>query len=151
MTCQLAQIYRVFIDDLEDDGIETTLTVHVPRLQKQRGSNDCGCFAIAFAYHMARGDEMENIEFNQGKLRTHLSNCFKNKKLLPFPVLTQIGERQTRRFPAESVNIFCHCKMPEEYGDMIQCDDCNEWYHLKCVGINTSVAGNWTCKHCNSS
>ena len=27
--------------------------------------------------------------------------------------------------------------MPETYDDMIECDTCGDWYHLKCVGLKT--------------
>ncbi len=63
------------------------LAIHVPKLQWQSGASDCGVFAIAFAYHVARWDDVGDMEFDQGKMRSHLSNCFSNKKLLPFPSL----------------------------------------------------------------
>ena len=25
--------------------------------------------------------------------------------------------------------------MPEVYDDMVQCDECEEWFHLSCVGL----------------
>ena len=74
-----------------EDG-EMSMPVCVPSLQQQKGTGDCGVFAIAFAYHMA--------EFDQGIMQNHLSDCFK----LPFQ-LKECGPRE-------------HRKMPETYGNM---------------------------------
>ena len=80
LTCPLAQIYRVFIDDLEDDGIETTLTVHVPRLQKQRSSNDCGCFAVAsvvsYCYSACKSSFQQHISSDTFITLYHISRHF---------------------------------------------------------------------------
>ena len=149
LTHQLALIYRVFIEN-DEDG-EMSLPVYVPSLQQQKGTNDCGVFAIAFAYYMASGDNVEIIEFDQGKMRNHLSDCFKNSKLLPFPQLKECGPRELHRFPFTCVDIFCQCKMPETYGNMIQCDNCDLWYYTKCViqhSISTSTK--WYCKECTN-
>ena len=47
-----------------------------------------GVFAITFAYHAARGDNLSNIKFQQEKMRQHLAHCFKKKRLEPFPHTT---------------------------------------------------------------
>ncbi len=105
-------IYRVYIEDKEDSGAETSLAIHVPKLQRQRGASDCGVFAIAFSCHVARGDDVEDMEFDQGKMRSHLSNCFSNKKLLPFPTLKQLGPTTTTSL---SLHLTYYCKMPATY------------------------------------
>ncbi|GJW45163.1 chromatin remodeling protein SHL-like protein [Tanacetum coccineum] len=37
-----------------------------------------------------------------------------------------------------TLKVFCKCKLPynPDY-PMIQCEKCNEWYHPRCVNINT--------------
>ena len=150
LTHQLAQIYRAHIDSQEDDGDVTFLSVHIPRVQQQSGGSDCGLFAIAFAVHILGGNNIEDIEFNQGKMRSHLNSCFWKKKLLPFPTLNQTGHRQTQYFPYTCVDIYCYCKMPETYGDMVQCDECDEWYHIRCVPVDKrKISAKWLCKTCN--
>ena len=84
LTHQLAQIYRAHIDSQEDDGDVTFLSVHIPRVQQQSSGSDCGLFAIAFAVHILRGNNIEDIEFNQGKMRSHLNSCFWKKKATSF-------------------------------------------------------------------
>ena len=54
-----------------EDG-EMSMPVCVPSLQQQKGTSNCGVFAIAFAYHMA--------EFDQGIMQNYLSDCFRPRE-----------------------------------------------------------------------
>ncbi len=96
-THQLAQIYRKYLDSQEDIGCET-LSLRIPRVQQQSGRSDCGIFAIAFAVHLLRGDNIEDIDFDQEKMRSHLNSCFWRKKMLPFPTLSTKGRRIPHTF-----------------------------------------------------
>ena len=43
---------------------------------------------------------------------------------------------------------FCICRGPS-YGDMIECEICEEWFHFKCVGIKEGEEPKeWHCKNC---
>ena len=53
--------------------------------QKQKGSDDCGLFAIAFATAFAHGVSIEKIRFHQESMRAHLVRCFYTNKLAMFP------------------------------------------------------------------
>ena len=44
------------------------LNIAVPQVQKQSGKSDCGCFAIAWAVHLACGDKPETIILDQTQL-----------------------------------------------------------------------------------
>lgn len=35
----------------------------------------------------------------------------------------------------EEGSLFCICRSPDEYGFMIACDKCNDWFHGGCVGL----------------
>ena len=70
LTHQLALVYRAMITAEEDE--DPHLVVHVPPVQQQNGSNDCGVFAIAFAVHAALGDDIRRLEFDQNQMRDHL-------------------------------------------------------------------------------
>ena len=50
----------------------------------QRGMDDCGLFAIAFALHSALGHCIEEIDFDQATMRNHLVKCFTARKFTPF-------------------------------------------------------------------
>ena len=36
-----------------------------------------------------------------------------------------------------NVDVFCSCRMPATYGDMVQCGLCEQWFHIKCVGLHS--------------
>ena len=43
---------------------------------------------------------------------------------------------------------FCICKGPS-FGEMIECEICEEWFHFKCVGIKEGEEPKeWNCKNC---
>ena len=82
LTHQLAAVYKLRASTL-DDGLQ--LMVNVPTVQWQKDGTDYGVFAIAFAYHAARGDDPSRITFNQAKMQQHLVACFEEGRLSPFP------------------------------------------------------------------
>ncbi|KAK6460903.1 PLU-1-like protein-domain-containing protein [Scheffersomyces coipomensis] len=47
------------------------------------------------------------------------------------------------------VKFYCLCR-EYEYGTMIECDKCNEWYHISCVGeqVNNADDDNYLCPLC---
>ena len=128
---QLAQIYKTCITKEEDEEYGYKfLEINVPAVQLQQGVKDCGVFAIAFAYHAARGDNLSNIKFQQEKMRQHLVHCFKKKRLEPFPHTTLEKPHGQTFFPYIQIELYCDCDMPEVYDDMIQCDKCELWFHF---------------------
>ena len=48
-------------------------------LSNSVGGTDCGLFSIAVAYHVARGDDLSKLRFDQGQLREHVSTCFERQ------------------------------------------------------------------------
>ena len=68
--------YLVYTDEL---------AIHVPHVQQQQGTRDCGLFAIAFALHAALGQDVLSLEFDQS------AKCFSKKLLTPFPTLDKLS------------------------------------------------------------
>ena len=56
---------------------------------------------------------------------------FKIKKVYPVPKLSQSNEikMDMDRF---SIQIMCPCGLPEVFGDIVACDQCGKWDHLRC-------------------
>ena len=34
-----------------------------------------------------------------------------------------------------TLELFCTCQMPETYGVMVECEECGEWFYLKCMRL----------------
>lgn len=48
----------------------------------------------------------------------------------------------------EEEEYYCICRMPE-FGFMLECEGCNEWFHGKCVGVTRRHdTENWRCPNC---
>ena len=35
--------------------------------------------------------------------------------------------------------------MPETYNDMVECEECGEWFHLKCMGLTKALVEDENC------
>ena len=55
-------------------------------------------------------------------MRNHLMKCFSKKLLTPFPTLDKLSTRGYH-FPYRQIELYCACLMPENYGDMVACDE----------------------------
>eukprot|EP00731_Ephydatia_muelleri_P000823 Em0001g823a len=144
LTHQLCQVYRTSICESAGNSF---LAVNVATVQKQRGSDDCGVFAIAFALHAALGHCLEEIEFDQATMRDHLLKCYTTRNITSFP--TKKVKRASHTL-IMNIDVFCSCQMPDTYGDMMQCGLCEQWFHIKCVGLHSlpSNAEEWNCSLC---
>ena len=65
------------------------ITLNFIDVQVQRGTCDCGLFALAFATCLAYGCLSEKHCFDQGRMRNHLHDCLKNGELTMFPVVKE--------------------------------------------------------------
>ena len=63
----------------------SSCTVRLMNIQQQKGSKDCGLFAIATATSLCYGDDPTMIVYCQDELRQHLLDCLTAEDLSPFP------------------------------------------------------------------
>ena len=48
----------------------------------------------------------------------------------------------------EEKKVYCKCRKPS-FGEMIECDQCKEWFHYECVDIDEdNVPEDWICEEC---
>lgn len=62
-----------------------TKNIKVQSMQKQVGGLDCGVFAIAVITSIAYDKDPSELRFDQKEMRRHLSNCFNDAHIKPFP------------------------------------------------------------------
>ena len=55
-----------------------SVTIEIMNVIKQRGSTDCGLFALAFATSLCFGESPSERKYHQKDLRTHLWNIFEH-------------------------------------------------------------------------
>ena len=60
---------------------------------KQRGSNDCGLFAIANSTSLCLGQDPARLVYDQADMRSHLRECFITNKMTMFTVESYIQPR----------------------------------------------------------
>ena len=131
---------------------EDMLVLEVQPVQKQNNGVDCGVFAIAFATALANGKDPTTLSFDVPKMRDHLVNCLKQKKMKLFPTV----DRRVQKCKKQKyyVSIYCHCRLPyfPSKDKMAQCDHCKKWYHYKCEGLKKSkrfsTSEDYICKQC---
>ncbi len=75
-------------------------------------------------------------------MRAHLVKCFDREKLSAFPREKGVDVRRAD-FQFISVVVYCPCKRPDSFDEMIQCDRCDAWYHFKCANIKEDPLCDW--------
>jgi Ubiquitin carboxyl-terminal hydrolase/Ulp1 protease family, C-terminal catalytic domain len=75
--------------------------------------------------------------------------CVSQQQPLQVACRRNVPRNKTRRFSAQwyiptsrSRSVYCLCRKPYSGIAMLQCDDCEEWYHCKCIGIDENICKN---------
>ena len=114
------------------------IKVDVMKLTKQIGSNDCGLYAIAIATALVYEVDPSTLLFEQNEMRKHLVNCFMRQHLTQFP--TKKTRRTTNSILSTVTVYVCPaCKLTGNGIDMVQCEQCEIWYHNPCVLSMTKI------------
>jgi len=126
----------------------------VANVAGQRGSADCGLYAIAIMTTLASNENPTEVLYSHQDMRVHLEQCFDKGILEKFPV--EKRRRVRNQISSEiEVLVYCKCRLPEpeDGSKMIQCDKCLEWYHLQCLNIDQKqvlTEEEWFCEKCSS-
>ena len=128
------------------------ITLTISAVQEQRGSSDCGLFALAYATSLCSGEHPAQVNYVQHMFRNHLLTCLQRRQITPFPSTTR-PRKLLKSYAQVSYNIFCICRLPED-GRMVQCDQCMEWFHEQCVTIplhiwSEAAQSQWCCSECS--
>ena len=122
------------------------MKVIMKSVQQQTSPVDCGVFAIAFATALAFGQDPSKQRFEVTKMRAHLVECLKLKKMTPFPEMKPGfgSDVVVCRRKYYTVELFCSCRMPYEKPKseadlMAQCGSCKEWFHQRCEKIALEI------------
>jgi len=121
-SCQVAALLNC-----QSSGIR----VENVNILQQKGSSDCGLFAITCATSLCFGFPPEAQNFVQGKMRSHLAKCFQEGMMLPFPVAPPLLVPQSSKI--FEIGLCCKCRKPCLIdSSLIECMLCNSRYHFHC-------------------
>ena len=109
-----------------------SITLQLEQTQEQLGDSDCGLFSIAYATELCYGNDASSLRYYQDRLRSHLIECLKPKKMIPF--LSKSCRRRKATPTMITFDVFCCCRLPEfvEQEPIAACEKCQEWYHCSC-------------------
>ena len=77
-------------------------------------------------------------KYDENKMRSHIIDCIKGGKWIVFP--RKVRTRgQSHNILSYEWKATCRCGAPDwVYDDMIKCDNCTNWDHIKCAGVENS-------------
>ena len=142
--------YILTISDYFTKWVEALPTLDKYASMWQSNGYDCGLFALANATALCDGTDPSTLSFDQSKLRQHFLACIEKNNLQPFPVR---GQRRIIQPPRiQKVEVFCVCRLPDDGSEMIQCCQCQEWFHTSCIRVPRACLKNpnipWLCTSC---
>ena len=117
-------------------------------IAQQRGSSECGLYAIANATSLCAGIDPTTAEFIQDEMRSHVCRCLEEGVLFPFPFKKRVSQSAVKS--SQEIELHCHCWQPS-YGKMILCIQCGRWFHNKCEMVTAARWKNpksWRCRNC---
>ena len=126
---------------------DSDIVVRRPPCKQQQSNVDCGLFAIAFAVEYCFTREVKYIDYDEGLMRSHWLKCLADGHLTPF-LRSSRPKKSGEEDDVTVVQVFCDCRLPSSYGNLIQCEACSAWFHLRCFGLAEDFKGNFMCDRC---
>ena len=126
---------------------DVTFLVH--DVQQQKGGNDCGLFAIAFATLLCVGRERGKERFDQKILRKELVKSFEDEDIASFVerACSTSNKKETEILYEWCCPVHCHNRMPDDGNEMVFCIACKRWFHGK-FEMGDFHSPHWRCHPC---
>jgi len=116
---------------LRNDDESTRLTIHIRKFARQQArSRACGLFAVAAAFACCNGVDPSGLDFDVDSMRQEVSN-----RLLERSPENIQGRQRWDAFDISLYNTekaYCTCHRKRS-GRMIQCTQCDHWFHVDCL------------------
>ena len=121
------------------------LTIRHMHVQHQTNNTDCGLFTTVFAIALCFWQDHTVFRYSPAVIQPLLLKQLQERTLQPFPSTVIPPHRPILHI--KSVQLFCVCHIPDDGWEMVQCDQCDRWYHASCVGLY-DMARDWFCNRC---
>ena len=102
----------------------------------QEGSHDCGLFSLAYITSICNGQNLAVLLYKQNAMRKHILNSIEDRVMTAF--LTS-ASRLPKASISKNIPVYCICWHINDGSKMIQCDVCQQWFHVACMKINTAL------------
>ena len=130
------------------DPHPSSIIIHTYPCQQQDNGYDCGVFALANSISLCFDLKPEKLQY-LGNVRKQLMDILLNGTIVPLKskvaetfqkstVLSNIHTNVSLVPMHKRIDALCYCRMPESYGDIVQCHRCHLYFHAKCFLIGTS-------------
>ena len=122
----------------------------VLNVQQQKGGDDCGLFAIAYAALLCLGKSPVPFHYKQEAMRPALVKSLEEGDIATFmDVVTTPKEVEQEVLYQWVMRLYCRCRSPDDGKEMQQCSRCHIWYHNKCESLDESD-DHWMCFSCKN-
>ena len=93
------------------------------------------------------GLESQQSVASQPAPTTNHVHSVSSQQTHPTIATSQDGQSVSSQPTANQDDVYCLCRK-QEYGEMVACDNCDEWFHFPCVGLESEPVGDWYCPTC---
>ena len=120
-------------------------------VQQQKGGDDCGLFAIAYAALLSQGKCPWQFSYNQEAMRPALIEAFNERDMNKFveAAVTPISAEADVLYQWV-IKLYCSCRAPDDGNEMQECSGCKEWFHKKCDQLDP-FDDEWMCYKCKKT
>ena len=102
-----------------------SITIDFMNTTMQPNPNDCGLFALANAFAVAKNIEPVLCEWDIKEMRKHLLKCFETRQLVVFPYQQRRISFAKKMIRSKCEKVYCLCRLPAmpkgENIPMVQC------------------------------
>jgi len=126
----------------------SSIRIHVKNVAKQRGSSDCGIYAIAYCTLLVNKINPCSVVLQQIEMRHHLKLCLERGYFTMFPVINK-NQRLTAEDTIHIIEIYPIYHLSNDGNLLVSC---KRWFHQDCLHVPTiNEDDDWKCADCVST
>jgi hypothetical protein len=140
----------------EDKGDVITYSIRECCQQSDK-TRLCGYYAIAFAISLCNGVDPSGLFYDEQQLIQTVNERLTTHSVDLIPGVESVVQRNYRR-PVTVKKLHCLCHSAMGNGSMVQCDNCDNWFHGKCVNLSSidmkrirRASQSFTCPECGNA
>ena len=99
---------------------------------------------------ICNGQDPAVVLYKQNAMRKHILNSIEDRVMTAF---LSSASRHPKASIRNNIPVYCICRHTNDDSKMIQCDICQQWFHVACMKIDKSVYKDrrsmWNCPLCS--